>query len=143
VIRDATLEDVAAIVGMGQRFIAGTPYARAIEGRPSKMAAFVERLITEPDGAIFVSEYGGVLVGMIGMVLFEHPFSGERVGSEMFWWVEPEHRGIGIRLYKRAETWAIAAGAAVIHMIAPTPDVAQLYTRLGFEYVEATYQRRV
>jgi hypothetical protein len=32
-------------------------------------------------------------------------------------------------------------GAVKLFMIAPTPDVGQLYERLGYESLETTYQR--
>ena len=46
---------------------------------------------------------------MIGLLLFENPITGEPTVSELFWWVEPEARGSGVRLLKRAEQWAVAA----------------------------------
>jgi GNAT superfamily N-acetyltransferase len=105
------------------------------------MATLCERLITEDASIVFVADQDGELAGMLGMVVYRHPISDEVFASEVFWWVEPEHRGCGVRLLKAAERWAQRHGATQLQMIAPTPQVAQLYQRLGYSEVETLYQR--
>jgi GNAT superfamily N-acetyltransferase len=61
--------------------------------------------------------------------------------GEVFWWVEPEHRGEGVKLLREAEKRAKHAGAQTMQMIAPTDKVAGLYQRFGYEFVEAAYQK--
>lgn len=142
IVREANDTDVPAIVRMGQRF-ARMVYGDKLADNPTQIAALAQQLMTSPDGALFVAEKGGAVVGMIGLLAYLHPMSGERIATEMAWWVEPEHRGIGMRLLKRAETWAVAQQALVFQMIAPTPDVERFYARVGFSKVETTYQRRL
>lgn len=140
-IREATLEDVPAIVAMGQRFLAETVYRDRLANSPGHMRALAERLVAGEMSAVFVDEIDGALHGMLGLFVFEHPMSGEQVAAEAFWWVDPEVRGRGLQLLRRAEVWARAAGATVLHMIAPTDDVARLYERLRFTRLETTYGR--
>jgi GNAT superfamily N-acetyltransferase len=59
----------------------------------------------------------------------------------VLWWVEPEHRGDGLRLLREAESRAKLANAKYMQMIAPTEAVETVYKRLGYQYVESTYQR--
>jgi GNAT superfamily N-acetyltransferase len=61
----------------------------------------------------------------------------------MCWWVEPGHRGIGVRLYYALERWARARGAVALQMIAPTEAVAAIYRRLGYGAIETIYQKRL
>lgn len=141
-VRVATEADIPAIVEMGRHFIAAI-YPRDLPFNPDQIAATARALLQSPDGAVFVAEVTGVVVGMLAMIAFSHPLSGERIATELCWWVEPQHRGIGLRLLRAAQTWSRTQQAAVLQMIAPSPDVAQLYERLGLHAVETSYQRRV
>ena len=141
-IRPALASDLDAIVAMGARFITETPY-RWIALNPAQLRETAGWLLSSPDRVILVSERGGALVGMIGLACYPHPFSGERIAGELFWWVEPEHRGGGVRLLKAAEVWAKAAGARRLQMVAPSPAVADMYRRLGFAEVEQNFDREL
>lgn len=139
-IRPAGAADVPAIVAMGQRFLREV-YAGCLEESPPHLQAFAERLVAQEDTALLVATLGGRPVGMIAAYLYEHPFSGDRVCSELVWWVEPEHRGQGVRLLRAAEAWGRAKGAHRMHMIAPSEPVATLYERLGYRLLERTYDK--
>jgi GNAT superfamily N-acetyltransferase len=128
---------------MGERFLTETVYRGRVAVNPAQMTTLVDGLIAGENGEIFVAEQAGELVGMIGLLVFQHPIAGERTVSELFWWVEPEHRGGGVRLLKRAEQWAREQGAVKLFMVAPTAAVGTLYERLGYEYLEAAYQKAV
>jgi GNAT superfamily N-acetyltransferase len=142
-IRTATTADLDGLVTMGRHFIEQTPYATRIAHNPTQMRALAVHLMTSPDGAVFVAERDMRLVGMIGVFVFPHPISAERIGSEVMWWMEPDARGAGVRLLRAAERWVRTQGVARFQMIAPTPDVEAIYQRLGFEKVETVYQRAV
>lgn len=143
VFRLATLADVPAIVLMGLRFIQETSYRDQIAQNPAAMAAIVTRLVDTDIGDVCVVEKDGALVGMLGMFVWQHPISDERIASEMFWWVEPEHRGgrAGMQMLRWAEDWAAAQHAQRVLMIAPTDAVAHVYERRRYTKVETTYTR--
>lgn len=143
-IRTAVAEDTPEIVAMAERFVAQTSYRNLIAIDPARVAETVRTLVAG-SGAIFVAQRaGGDLVGMIALTVYDHPFSGDRVVSELAWWVEPGNRGrVGLWLLKRAEQWANEVGAVWLQMIAPTPEVEQMYERLAFVPIERSYQRRV
>jgi GNAT superfamily N-acetyltransferase len=143
VIRDAAHDDLDAIVAMGRRFLAETDYRDRISENPAQMRVIAERLIDVDEGALLVSDRDGALTGMIGLFVFRHPISDEVFATELFWWVEPEHRGQGIRLLRRAEAWAADKGAKALQMIAPTPQVARVYAALGYAHIEDSYQREL
>lgn len=138
-IRAATATDVPRLVEMGRRFRAETGYAKHLAENPTKMAELAGQLAEA--GSLLVSERNGELVGMLGFIVYPHFISGETTGGEVFWWVEPEHRGEGVKLLREAERLARTQGAKTMQMIAPTDRVATLYLRLGYEFVEASYQR--
>lgn len=142
-LREAVQSDLPMLVAMGQRFLASSLYRGVITENVDQMAATASMLVDSPDGCVIVAETDGSgPVGMLGVVAFTHHISGERVGGEVFWWVEPAARGtVGVRLLKAAEAWARAHGASQIQMIAPNERVATLYARLGYQAMETTYLR--
>jgi GNAT superfamily N-acetyltransferase len=143
VIREATVADVPRLLEMGLRFLRESEYAAHIDGDPAQIEQTMRQLIDLEDRAILVTTRGEDVVGMIGLVAYPHPFSGQRAVVELFWWVDPEHRtgGDGIRLLRAAEAWARKASARHIQMIAPNGDVERLYQRLGYTRVEVAFQR--
>jgi GNAT superfamily N-acetyltransferase len=142
-IRPATSADVPRLVAMGAHFIEATGYRTLLPVNEAQLAALMARLLTEPGGAIFVLATEATVMGAIGLYRFAHPISGEPVASEVFWWVEPDARGSGLRLLREAERWAAAQGAALLQMIAPTPAVERVYAHRGYVPVERLYQRRL
>ena len=140
-IRNATHADIPRLVEMGGRFIASSSYCGHFANNANARRDLMDRLMNHPDGALFVSEKEGALVGMIGVYAYRHPWSGERIGGEVFWWVEPEARGCGMELLYRAEQWADDAGCVRLQMIAPNEKVARAYRRLGYAKIEECYQR--
>jgi GNAT superfamily N-acetyltransferase len=138
-IRLAVASDVPRLVEMGQRFRKESEYHRHYPDNPEQLAKLTAQLIA-CDGAL-LCERAGQIVGMFGYVLYPHLLSGELVAAEVCWWVEPEHRGEGIKLLREAEKLAQARGAQQMQMIAPNDKVANLYQRLGYVFVEAAYQR--
>jgi hypothetical protein len=139
VIRHAMPADVPQIVEMGLRFLRSTVYRDRLAESPVSMERIAMQLIGGA-GALLVAERGGLLVGMIGVLLFEHPLSGEWIAGELFWWSEQPRAGM--RLLREAEAWARASGAAALQMIAPTTQVERVYQARGFAQIEVAYQKR-
>ena len=144
-IRRAVLSDFDALVAMGQRFLAGTKYARLITLTPDNFTELSRTLlVTDNDqGGILVAEKDDVLVGMIAVVLSPRAFTTETMGCELFWWVDTEHRGCGVRLLRAAELWASERGATIMQMGAPDDRVGRVYAALGYEMTEMVYQREL
>jgi N-acetylglutamate synthase-like GNAT family acetyltransferase len=142
VIRHADRDDLDAIVAMGLTFLA-TVYGEKLTAPPdpTRIRAYVSSLLDDADTrALFVNEHDGALTGMFGLHLFTHPMTGQIVAAELFWWVNPDRRGLdGLRLLARARAWATQAGAQLLQMVAPDAAVAQLYERLGYTRIETAY----
>lgn len=94
-------------------------------------------------GQIFKLEEDGKVVGAIGGMIYPDPNDGDLVASEMFWFVEPEARGGGIRLFIAFENWAKERGAkriAMIHLQSLAPEALErLYFRKGYRKTESHY----
>lgn len=142
-MRLATRADIPRLVEMGQRFIAETEYRDFIAFNRDALEALMAGMIGKTNCAIFVGEVSGQIVGMLGMHIYRHPMSNERVAAEAFWWVEPEHRksSVGLDLLARGEAWAKTNAATKMQMIAPNERVGRLYRTRGYRKFEEQYQR--
>lgn len=140
-IRRATTDDAPRLLEMGQRFAAETEYRDLISVRSKPLETAILSILGNPDGATFVSGTDATLTGMIALLAYDHPFSGERTAFEVVWWVDPESRGDGLRLLRAAEGWARGQGIAKMQMVAPNERIGALYRRLGYAPVETSYQR--
>ena len=144
-IRRATPDDLDVIVAMALRFQATTSYAQHLRATEATFRALATQLLASPEAAIWVADRDGQVVGMIAAALYTQPMSGERIGSEVCWWMDPEARGgrTAIRLVRAAEQWAQAQGATVFQMMAPTKAVGALYEALQYAPIETHYMRRL
>src|SRR4030095_5403739 len=144
-IRAATAEDIDTIVAMGLRFQALTSYAAHLRATATSLRTLTAAVLANADAAIWLAERGGRAVGMIAVGLYTQPMSGECVGSEICWWMDPEARGgrTALKLLHTAERWAAQQGATIFQMMAPTDAVGAFYERLHYELIERHYMRRL
>lgn len=142
-IRPALDKDVPRLHEMAFRFLGATPYGNLIEGvTVHSMQAFIELVMHV--GTVIVAETEHGVVGMLGVVLVQHPISGRPEAAEVAWWVEPEHRtlAVGAKLLESAEAWARHRGATCLKMVAPAGSrTGAFYTQHGYVEVETTYQK--
>jgi N-acetylglutamate synthase-like GNAT family acetyltransferase len=143
VIREATLEDIPEVVQMVVDFADSTKSRQKFEVNPERVDSFVREVINNSDGHVLVLEENGNLVGMIGIFIYPHQYSGERVATEFAWWVTPEARESGVKLLRKAESWAREKGAKSMIMVALTEKVGKFYERLGYHHIEDNYELRI
>ena len=144
VIRRATLDDLQRVVGMFAEFVSSSQYARYVGNDSAHATKMMTRIIEGADCALFVADSSdNGVIGMLGVMAFIQPFSGELVASELFWWLDPKHRGNGVWLLRRAENWAREYGAKRLSMMAPIDKqrVAEIYSAIGYQEVERVFQR--
>ncbi len=143
-IRLATLDDVPALVAMGQQFAETPEYAPILTLDPQVAAAMASMLIQSDDALVLVDEPEGQhVVGMIAFLLTPHLMSGELLALEVVWWVNPEKRSDGVKMLRIAEAWAKDRGAHAVQLIAPSARVERFYQVMGYRRVEVAYQKRI
>lgn len=145
-IRRATEADTPALVEMGKHFHEASGWGALSEFNPESFTVTVKNLMSGAlDGGIYVAGSVGMAAFLIYPLYFN---SAVRVGQEVFWWIEPEHRyGLGGELVTAMENDARKAGAAVF-MLAALPGLremalARLYARRGYRAAENTYLKRL
>lgn len=139
-IREAVLDDIPHLVVMGLHFIRSYSSAGLIDENPDAIFDMMLSLVDSDQAVVFVAETEKP-IGMLGAHLVYHPMSSEFIATELFWWVEPGHRGNGIRLMRAFEDWARDKGAQKLHMTAPNEKTGRVYVSAGFRKLEESYQK--
>jgi GNAT superfamily N-acetyltransferase len=137
-VRMATAEEIPRIVEMGRRFRSESSYNEHLPENVEKMTKLAMHLLSK-DG-LLVLEREGQIIGMLGFIIHSHFISGETLAGEVFWWVEPEFRGDGLKLVEETKRLARLAGAKFLDMVAPNKRVARLYDCLGYQWLESTHR---
>lgn len=141
-IRSAKIEDTREIVELGSRSLCEGPYKDEVDN-PEQSAQTCLSVIKSDNGKVIVAEDEGVLVGLLGFMIYPHYFTGQKTAIELMWYVVPEHRRsmTGVCLVRAAMREAKALGAVKMQMTAPTLEVAKAYEALGFKALEMSYQK--
>ena len=146
-IRFATAKDLDAVEPLGRKFFEEAKHPGTWNGEHWKQTW--SRVMELAGGFVLLWEEDGKLVGFLGGMLSQDPFSGEHVASENFWFVDPAHRkGLGaIRLLAAFEQHAKSAGCDriyMVHLASLTPGALErLYQRRGYELVEQTFRKNL
>ena len=140
-IRIAQQSDLERIVELGSRSLVDGPYAGIIKDKPDCARGFAAKILA--GGTVLLGEKDGVVVGLLGFLVAEHHFSGQRYAAELMWYVEPEHRKgvIAMQLMWAAEKLAKELGAETMVFTAPNDSVAAVYKRFGYEQLEVAFRK--
>lgn len=135
-IRPATLDDLPALLAMGEAMHAESRY-RVLAFDRGVLANTLSALLASDIGFLWVAEQDRV-VGVLAAVCMQHWCSTERVAADLALYVEPPHRGglAVVRLVKQYKRWAAEHGAKLTDLGVSTgvdPErTASLFDRIGF-----------
>lgn len=137
-IREATHDDIPAIMEMGKRFADAAGVTAKVGWDDESVRTLLGALIDNEDGVLLVCESG-----MIGGVVYAHPFNNaRRVFQEFFWRSEGRE---GLRLLEAAEDAARARGAdrSIMLGMDSLPRLDRLYSRKGYAPTERSYIKEI
>lgn len=143
IIRDATHDDIPELVAMGERFFSATPYTKIIDYDPASIEKMLHHLIDCGDGILLVA--GDPIVGVAGALLYPFYFNlSHKTGNEIFWWVDEDQRGVGLRLFRSLENSVKDAGADSFSMseITGMKPAGHIYERAGYVQSDSTFIKR-
>lgn len=123
----------------------------ALEADPDELLREFYRLSNVGNGCELLVQYrDGKPVGIMGLTIFKSPIGKDRICNEHFWYVLPEHRGIGsLKMLDAAVEWAKKKGCT--HFMANASKLAsdlhdsvcKIYERKGMKHFETTYLMEV
>lgn len=150
-IRRAKHSDVPNLIPLGRHFHDASGYASIIPFSEAALADLALGMINNPERAtIIVHDQDGSIVGMCGGMIVPSLLNQDvLLATELFWWVEEQHRsGIGaIRMLNAMEVWARSNGAVSLTMMTldrmNADSIGRVYERLGFRPAERTYLKEL
>lgn len=108
-IRFATLEDVPAILDLGEMMVAESRFQTYGLDRPKTAKVFVSMIKQATHSVILLAERDdGTLVGMLGGYVVDFFFCNAVVAQDRFYFVKPEARGssAALKLLVAFRRWA-------------------------------------
>lgn len=148
-IRDATPDDVPALVELGRQMAAESPRFSRLTYSPAKLDALFRMLIASPDGLLLVAESKGDRVGVMACMVADHWCAEGRMAMEFGLFIAPQHRGgmSAARMIRRYVQWARERGAADIGLGISTgvhaEQTASFYNALGLRPVGMLFEAPV
>lgn len=144
-IRPARTGDVSAVVALCRQFFEMSGLgSRVAYDSDSAASSFFSLLNTDAAG-VFVIEAAGAVVGAAAAIVAPLLFNLKHsIAQELFWYVDPEHRGgsDSLRLVAALERWASEHGATLMLMAAlekSAPGVRRVYARRGYIEQETNF----
>jgi GNAT superfamily N-acetyltransferase len=147
-VRPAHVDDIDTIVEMGAQMVAESRY-RGVTYAPEKVAAAMESVIAGNQGAGFVAEVDGAIVGGAFAFLTSPWFSRVPIACDLAVFVAPEHRrnGVAAQLVQAVLWWAKQIGVHHVDLSISTGVEAEatgrLYEKLGGSFVGGIYTWRL
>ena len=136
-IRNATRDDLPALVELGRAMAAESPRYRRLTYSARKVGTLLGNMIDSPDGFVMLAEQGGKIFGVMAAFVSEHWMSEDRMSSDFGLFILPEHRGgtAAMRMARAYIEWARSRGAIDISLGISTnvnsDQTARFYRALG------------
>lgn len=132
---------------MGQRFFDASGYSDITVYDRDSMRVTFDGLIASPSAVVMIAEKQKP-VGMAAALIYPWYFNAHHTtAQELFWWLDPEHRGIGTKLFDALMAGVKAKGAQSLSMIAldrlHPEKVGGIYERRGFRPSERSWIKKL
>lgn len=143
-VRRATLADREDLIRLAHESWHDAPFHDVPQNEVQIHAAADWGLLNPNAGIWLLCNEHKLPIGVLGVLLTTHTFTGQKIGIQWWCWTRPESRnGSGLNLIKEAEKWAKARGAVALQLIAPSPRFRALCERLEYSPVEMMYQKEL
>jgi GNAT superfamily N-acetyltransferase len=145
-LRFAKHSDLSECVDIGEKFWEHSPYADAFPYNAGAVLGLLTALIQGQ--FMLVAEHEEQIVAVAAVLVASSPFDPElRVATELFWYVDPETRGLGVGqlLMDGLEDLARTKGAKICSMGSMStsdPKAAErLFKKSGYKLTEKTFTK--
>lgn len=144
-IRLATIKDLPKLSNIAEQFYSSSETLDDFD-----IEVFVlnwQKIIETKIGILLLLINEGNIVGVLGGIKYQDVNSENLIASELFWFVEKEHRGQGSELLELFEKWAKinkCKKIIMVHLADLMPDRLEVfYRRKGYRKMEVHYVKEV
>ena len=148
ICRRAEMKDLPSFAPMVASMIADAGKRLPFKVGPVKPTGwFIDTFLRSENGICFAAFDAGMVVGWLGAIYADYPFSEEKFVQIQTWAVMPGYRGKGIggELYSWVRAWAKGKGSKIITIgvnqaSSSNPDLARnKLESLGFKEFERAF----
>lgn len=123
------------------------PYKKDLDGVRKNWIPTWKELIRSKKGKIFALESDRKIIGALGFLISPALEDGVLCATEAFWYVDEQHRGAGLKLLNKYESYAKSMGCkriAMVHLENSMPGkLKKLYTRKKYKHIESFYLKEL
>jgi GNAT superfamily N-acetyltransferase len=147
IVRQAAVDDLKQYNTLLSKFHANAPISTVIKFDPEGCYSFLLNSLDNSDVCLFVCENESKeIIGVTAAVAYPMYFNPNAfVAQELWWWIEPEHRGSGAGklLYNSLESWAKDKNLNSLFMIAledrNIDTMLKIYKQKGYTPLERIF----
>ena len=141
-MRKARRADIPSLVLHGEFFWDQSPYHKTMPYNPKAVKDLLEVMID--DHYLVVATHGEQIIGFIGIMIVPFHFNPDyTIGTEMFFFVHPRHRGVvGKQLINKAEK-DLADKVDILSFgdMTTSTDMENYYVTRGYQMTERNYTK--
>jgi|TARA_R110001606_G_scaffold174774_1_gene321376 GNAT superfamily N-acetyltransferase len=130
-----------------QNFYEILPYEKDLNGFKKNWILSWKELIRSKKGKIFALEDERKITGALGFLIGPALEDGVLCCTEAFWYVDEKHRGAGLKLLNKFESYSKSIGCkriGMVHLENSMPDkLKKLYTRKKYKHIESMYLKEL
>lgn len=143
ILRRAKFKDLDQCLDIGEAFWETTPYSDVLDYSRSGVLDLLTGLI--PAGLMLVAEFDGKIIGVAALLVTPFHFNpAVKIGTELFWYVDPDSResGVGALMLDAIESMAKEKGATLWSMSSfGLPDADTMLKKRGYKLTERSYTK--
>jgi len=140
-VREATDSDFAQLDKLCEKFFV----EGGMKGLPRNFSTGLRRHVDNGFALCLTLVNGEKVLGTIGAMISEDFITDDLICTEMFWYVDPDHRRQGIKLHKALEVEAKKRGCERIYMVhlakLKADKLERYYRKCGYEPLEVFYSK--
>lgn len=146
-IREATTNDIAAIIELGKELKSASPYVAVIN--PLKARKNLAFFINSKRCLVLVAEHQQEIVGFIVGGISDHWFSDEQMVTDVAFYVRPRYRVYSVGLVKRLREWGMQfpkvreMTLGISTGLDPNERTGRLYEHLGLTRVGGVFTQNL
>lgn len=139
-----TKEDVQKVAEFMTQFQKASEFVKV--NVPHTVEAYWN-LITQKIAVFMMLEHEEEMIGGLGAIKYPDMHDGKLTAVETFWFISPDHRGAGMKLFNAFEQWGKDQGCkklAMIHLSDSYPEILEkIYMRKGYKLAEKHYIKEI
>ena len=144
-VRPLTVEELPQCLPLARQFWSESNQRTTLD--EARTVATWTTILTNKVGVLLALFHEEAIIGMLGGMVNRGFYDGALIAQELFWFIDPDHRGGtgALRLIRAFERWAESQAVSAIYLAhyahLQGEKLAKVYRRIGYTERETHYAR--